>query len=49
MCVGAELQGIFIRLTRKQHQVLKQMSEENKVSISSLVRLAVKDYIKEDA
>ena len=47
MCKKENLQGIFIRLTRRQHDMLRGKSNENQVSIASLVRLAVEDYIKE--
>jgi hypothetical protein len=43
-----ELQKLDIRLTKEQHRKLKEKSEENNVSIASLVRLAVDDYLKEE-
>jgi len=41
------LQGILIRLTKQQHQKLKEKSQENDVSIAGLVRLAVTGYLQE--
>ncbi len=40
-----ELQGLFIRMTPEQHQILKEKSTKNDVSMSSLIRLALWEFL----
>jgi len=43
------LRGFFIRLTAQQYCRLKEKGEENGVSVSSLIRLAINTYLKGEA
>jgi len=40
-----KLEGRFIRLTKEQYHKLQNQSDKNNVSIASLIRLAVTDYL----
>lgn len=40
-------QGMFIRLTKQQHHILKKKSKKDGVPIANLIRLAVSNFLNE--